>query len=302
MAETKAPVLFIELVDRKNSGFVLNGTENTANHTELSVPNILWIPNRGYRCVTTNEEVGGKTIEVRNNQEIRWVKNENEIVIEKQNQRGVIPNRYEDKIPVDKGYATVVREGATIGLYDYLKDVYFNESNPDRPETADAIFREVKLDERAEGFAEEDEMLADAIKMVTALRIKTGKDSYKYNENKINAYCQCLNVFGETPAIKIHALMAIAKGRPDIFINTIRKFDNQANIEIAHALELSVIKLDGNAVQSVEENKVYFTFDGETKKDQKIKRFADFLNTPEGAGILTELRAKVELAKEKNLK
>src|SRR5687768_10551276 len=117
MPEKKPPVMILELIDQRNSGFIKDGTENTMFHEELKCPNILWIPNSGYMA----EKVKEGDVEYTINKEIRWIKNCSIIDVAEQEKRGIKPNRTEDKIPFDKGRAVVVRDGSTASLYDYLE-------------------------------------------------------------------------------------------------------------------------------------------------------------------------------------
>src|SRR5688572_29442435 len=99
---SKAPVIYLELLEKRNSGFVKQGTEGTAFHEELNCPNIQWIPNSGFKAV---KEKNGES-EVIAFKVIRWIKNCSTIDKDEQDRRNVKPNRMEDKIPFEKGFAT----------------------------------------------------------------------------------------------------------------------------------------------------------------------------------------------------
>jgi len=293
----KAPVMYLELIEKRNSGFVKNGTDGTAFHEELNCPNLRWIPNSGFKAIM--EKHGDADVVAF--KEIRWVKNCSTIDKNEQDQRNIKPNRVEDKIPFEKGFATVVREGSTISLYDYLNDVFYNKDSLNRPETADAIYRVMQLDKQAEEIDESDIEMADAIKLVASLRTQVGtKDkSYKYNEERLDAMCAICNVYADSTATKFHALMSLAKARSKWFVDLVVKFEQTILTEVTHAAELEVIRFDGNTALYTNEDKVIKNLGtGNLAKDTKIEKLSDFLKTKEGNPHLTELRAKIQVAKE----
>ena len=240
----KAPLMYLELIEKRNSGFVKNGTDGTAFHEELNCPNIRWIPNSGFKAVEEDHN-GTKTIVFK---EIRWIKHCSIIDKDEQDRRNIKPNRIEDKIPFEKGFATIAREGSTISLYDYLEDVFYSKDSKNRPETADAIYRVMQLDKQAEEIDESDIEMADAIKLVASLRTQVSKSdkSYKYNEERLNAICTVCAVYADSPATKFHALMSLAKARSKWFLDLVVRFEQTILTEVTHAVELEVIRFDGN--------------------------------------------------------
>lgn len=293
---SKAPVMYLELIEKRNSGFVKNGTDGTAFHEELNCPNIRWIPSSGFKAVKEKHGDG----EVVAFKEIRWVKNCSTIDKDEQDRRNIKPNRMEDKIPFEKGFATVVREGSTISLYDYLKEVFYSKDSENRPDTADAIYRVMQLDKQAEEIDESDIEMADAIKLVASLRTQvSAKDkSYKYNEERLDAMCALCNVWADSTATRFHALMSLAKGRSKWFLDLVVKFEQTILTEATHAVELEVVRFDGNTALYRDDEKVIKNLGtGNLAKDTKIEKLSDFLKTKEGNPHLTELRAKIEVAK-----
>ncbi len=302
--EDKTPVIFLELVDMKDSGFIKDGTENTPNEEQLKAPAIRWIPNRGYRAKKVEETINGKKVITKYNEEIRFIRNQPELSVKRQKELGIEPlnNGKGDKIMIPKGYATIAREGTDISLYDYLKDVFYNESNPDRSERADKIFRIIEKDKQAEATIEDEMMLADAMAYVGTLYQRKGKDQYLYNENKISGLCEVFQVFGETNAVKITSLITVAKLRPEWFMNKVSKWEQTTNTEVAHALQLNVIRFEKNAAVYVEKDKVIKSLGVDNiKQEEKIERLSDWLRTSDGNEAYTELRAEIEAAKEKSL-
>lgn len=294
-AKEQVPVKYYELIDVKSSGFIQDGTENTAYQQELKGPSIQWISSTGRKG--QKDEKG-----IIHYVDIRYISGCESIIPEDQDKRGFKPNRFEDKIPFENNFTTVRREGNQVALFDYLKDVFFNDDAPNRPSSATPRYREVKLDKKAEVLLDEDELQTQAKMMVYELRQTTGdkKVPFKYNVEKIAARCRLLNVWDETPERQLVLLLSKAVQNPKEFLEIVQKSEQTIITEVSHALELNVIKFDANTAQYVDENKIITTLgDGKMKELDKIEKLASWLSTNEGTNSLTELRAKVEIAKEK---
>ena len=297
--KSDAEVAYYEVADKKNSGWVLDGTKGTAYHQELNTPSILWIPTKG-RMAVTETEADGRT--VKKFKEIKYINGCDILDPEEQKKKGFVDKPFEDKIPMENGFMTVVREGNTVVLYDYLKNSFWNADNPDRPDSATAIYREVKLDKRAVSLLDEDELQTQAKAMVYQLRQSTGSKTtpYKYNNDRIDAICRMLNVFDETPERQLVLLLQLATNDPKNFLEVVVKSEQTVITEVSHALEMNLIQFDKNVAQFTEGSKIIFTVEG-GKADQKIGQLAAWLSTEEGTPTLTELRGKLEIAKDKSL-
>lgn len=294
----KPPILFIELVDQGNSGFIQDDTFNTPTPNQLRAPGVRFIPNEGFRRGVKTDMVNGKEREVFFNERIRYIKNEVIISLAEQKRLGIEPSPLarEDKIAIEKGYATIAREGASIGLYDYIFEAYYNDSNPFRSEKATPLYRVVKMDQKAEQFNEDVLIAADAVKYVGSLYNKTPK-GYIYNENKIDAVCELLSIVAHTYATRIQALMSLAKQNPEWFLNKVIKLEQTTVTEVAHALELNIIRFNNNTAEYTGKDKVLKNLGaGKLSHDQKISKLADFLRTAEGHEAYMELKAEIEAA------
>jgi len=300
VAQKMPPTIFIELVDQGSSGFIQDDTMGTANPIELKSPSIHFIPNEGYRRGVKTDIVNGKEVQTRFNEKIRYIKNESVISVMEQRRLGIEPSSLprEDKIPIEKGYATIVREGTSVGLYDYMTQVYYNESNPERSEKASARFRVIHIDQQAEKFNEDELIAADAVKFVGTLYQRTGKNQYTYNENKIDAVCEMLSVFASTQPTKIKALLMLAKQRPEWFLTRVTKLEQTTVTEVLHALELNIIKFDANTAQYSNKDTIIKAFGGSKPltRDQLVSMLADYLRTQDGHTAYMELKAEIETA------
>lgn len=299
MAATKSsvPVKYYEIVERKPSGFIMDGTAGTAFQQELTAPSIQWISAQGKACM--KDEKG-----IKHFIEVRYLNGCDSIIPSEQEKLGFSPKRLMDKIPMENGFMTVYREGNTIGLYDYLEKVFFNFDNPDRPDTADARYREVKMDKKAEALLDEDELATRAKSIVYSLRKNTGnsKTPYQYEEDRIDAICRLVNVWDESNETKLVKLLKVAMQSPKEFIEIVEKSEQTVITDISHAIDLGVIRFDGNTAQYCEGDKVIRSVGtGNMRPDVKIEKLAAWLMIPEGAATLTEIRAKNDLAKQKLL-
>lgn len=227
------------------------------------------------------------------------------ISLEDQRKLGIEPSpeKREDLIAVEKGYATIAREGSTIGLFDYLKDCFYNESNPHRSKKATRIFRVLEIDKQAEEINEQEMIAADAVTYVATLYDKLGRNQYRYKEDKINSICEMFAIVAETMPTKVYAIVQFAKKFPREFIVKVTKLEQMAITEVTHGLELKVIRFEKNIAQYIDKDKVIKNLgSGVLTKDRQIEILADYFRTSEGNAAYTEFRAELEAAKEKALK
>lgn len=293
--KVKAPVKYYEIVDRKASGFIMDGTAGTPYQQELTSPSIQWISAVGKTCIKDKEGIP-------HYREVRFINGCDSIFPDEQEKMGFTPKRLMDKIPIENGFVSVERKGNTIGLYDYLEKVFYNLDNPDRPQSADARYREVKMNEKAQELLDDDEIVTNAKAIVYSLRTSTGnkKHPYKYDTDRIDTICKLVNVWDESPETKLVKLLKVAIQTPKEFLELVVKTEQTIITEISHALELNVIKFDGNTAHYTEDNKILYALgSGNMRADVKIEKLGAWLGTEEGNASLTELRAKLELAKEK---
>lgn len=300
--KSNTPTKYYEISDKSKSGFIMDGTEGTQYQQELNAPSVQWIDSRGKTAVRSKDEKGRETVHF---VEIRYISGCDSIIPEEQDKRGFKPNRFEDKIPMQSGFMTVKREGNSIGLYDYLERVFYNLDANDRPNTASGRFREVKVAEKARNLLDYDEKVTQAKMVVYELRESTGNKEkpYRYNIDRINALCRLVGVWDEEPETRLVKLLGIATNDAENFLNIVEKAEQTIMIEISHALELKVISFEGNNVKFVETGRNIYNLGDEKIKseDLKIEKLTDFLGTEEGNPALTEMRAKLEIAKEKSL-
>lgn len=299
--KSNVETIFIELVDQRDSGWVLDGTAGTSREVRLKCPSAEFIPNRGFRLVEgINPESGEKEWY---NEEIRYIKNQRILSVAEQNAKGIKPSRarLDDKIIVKGGNAAISREGAYIGLYDYIMSVFYNQSNEKRPVSAKALFKIKDVTKEDEQFNESEVAYSDAVQYIKTLYRKQG-EKFVYNEEKINAISNLLMIYAESSAGKISGLMGYAKRDAKQFLNIALKFEDAIVTNISHGLELSVIKFDGNTVAYCNKDKVIADLGrGNLSHDTKVNKLAKLFEVAEYEEVYKEFLVELSMAKEKQL-
>lgn len=300
MSEEKPDMLYIELCKKGHSGFFQDDTIDTQNPIELVSASLTFIPTIGSRIIQWKDKNGKM---MKKSEKIQWIKGEEIIAYDEQQRAGLAPERSGNVITIEKDSAIIVREGSTIGLHDYINDATYNESNPDRPAKATALYRTIKIDDKAEQMNEHDIQLADALIYIKSLSEKISEGKYTYKEDKIDMLCNLFVVGAETFPQKLAALSSYAKINPKKFIETVHKFEQTTITELSHGLQLDVWKFDGNVAVYVKKDKVIRNLGSEKlKHDQKIEQLASWFRTSEGNEAYTEYRMELELAQENALK
>jgi len=295
-AKEKVPTIFIELVDKKGSGFILDGTEGTRYEVELNCPSVYFVPSESFRYKDKVED--GKTTRVL--ERIRFQMNNPELSVEAQDKAGWKPQPRQDKIMILNGSATFAREGANVGTYDYiLQNIEFNASNPDILSNARPIYKVVDLNKLQEEKNEGELMAHEARSFVYSLQEKKA-GVWIYQTERIDALCELFNVYAELPSSKVEALAGIATRMPDMFLNKVVKFEQTITTLVAHALQLNVIKFEGNTATYIGKNKIIKNLGaGKMAEDEKVEILATYLRTKDGYEAKQELEAEVSAAKEK---
>lgn len=304
---SEVPTMYLEVVTTGESGYVRDDTAGTAHEETINCAEVTFIPNRGKMAEEILDESNeNKSFNPKRyrNVEISYIKDCPYIKVEDQKKFGYERNKIAtvDSIVIKKGKALIKREG-DVALYDYIMNVFYNLSAPNRPKTAKALIKVVEIEKNISTRNEDKFLQARAITFVETLVIKTGQ-KYQYKESKIDNILTALKLFGgDNYSDKIRVLTEHAEKFPKEFLDIVSKLDNVTMTEITHALELDIIHFEGGIAQYVSDKKVVATITTEAKsQNKKIEALSDILQTPEYAQAYQELRAKLEIAKEKSLK
>lgn len=305
----KGNSLILELIDKRESGFVLDGTQGTPNEQRIDYSERCYFPNIGKAAREKKDEKGQVVKDAKGNPvieyaDIRYIPGDSSIWVEDQERRRVSVNpRDTNKLYFEKNLMVIPDSPGTRTLREFMLVNFANGEAPNRPSTADALYKVVKLDKKADKVNEEEGVIAEAWYKATLLRKKDGKGGYIYDEDNINSYAKLLNVHGgDSPSEKLVAITHFAKTRPSDFLRLITVFDNTVATEVHEALSLKVISVEDGVATFSDSEKVIKPLGSEKlTKDEKIAVIADFLKTPEGNQHLTEMRAKISVEKEKKL-
>jgi hypothetical protein len=280
----KSETLVLELIDRVPSSFIMEGTENNPEPDALDAPSQMLLLNYSHVMVDGKREA------------IRYIYNQDEIFVSKQEEKGLKPNPRMDIINFELGKLSVVNEGISKGLYNFLKNCEWNIDNPNAPSGATPIFKEIKLELEAEAELESLDDYAEALQLVSALHTK-GAKGYTYDSKKIGFYIKLFNLVNmDNDAEKMRTLVSIATERPSYFVSVVNGADVDNTVLVNTARELGVIIFGDSKVILADENEVIYKLKSKVGSNS-IREFVNFLATEEGLMILARIETKLEYKK-----
>ncbi len=294
---SKYPVAIFELIPASSNGanFVREDTIGTANPVVLIHPKNRVIQNESVKRVQSATD---KKVFV--NVPTRYIYNQEITLKSKQVEMNIQSNPKTDKIVFINGLLTVPKDGAFVGLYNFMQEHAQNLSNKDRVETLTPIFREIKPAEDAHQDNWNDFLIVEAVGYIKALVTEQG-GKYIYNEERIDALCPLFNVYAESPEQKTTALIAIAKVDPKGFLEKAKASEQTIGIEINHALALNVIAIETSTVIAVERNAKIKEFPG-CKDAAAVKdALASYFSSVGGKEAYDLFKAELQAAKSANI-
>lgn len=294
MANTtvKDKVLYLELVDRQNSGYEKEGSREEGHPVFMDAPDRRRILSRSQILCED-----GKTLRV-----IRYIKGCDTIFEDEQQKRNIQPNPLTDVIWFEGSQTKTVRNiGADMPLFAYLAACPFNENAPNRPEGSPTIFREIHAEVVAKQGLEDLDSERAIGNIIGELYEKTA-DGYSYDEVKIGYYLTLLRINPfETPAENLVAINRVAKADPDKFLSTIASKTKEYRIEIMEAIKLDVIDVKGDRAVWVEGQGVFTKSMRVKTQDEKIDFLTRYFLSPEGVEDYKTMITRLDTAKEKAL-
>ena len=196
---------------------------------------------------------------------------------------------------------TVPCDGPFVGLYHFLKEHAQNESNPNRIESMQPVFREVMAEKNAETQNIDDFLISEAIMYIRQF-VKEGKGGYEYDEPRIDTLCKLFNVQADGYGQKVTALTAVAKQKPQFFLKEAKASEQTLVIEVSHMVKLGVIEFAGTAVVLKSKGtKLKELGDGvKNNEKEKIEATAAWLGTQVAEKEYELLKAELAAAKAEN--
>lgn len=292
--EKKYPVAIFELIpkNRVGSGFVREDTLNTPDPIRILYPKNRSVMNKSIVQVKTKDESGD---EIWVDTPIRYIYGQSEILKEKQEQ-SKMETSLRDKIVFINGYLTVPKTGSFVGLYKFMMSHAQNETNPDRIERLRAIFREIKPAKQAAEGNKLDFQIAQAMGIIMKL-VKEKKEGYEYDEAGINVLCAPFNVHADSPSEQVAALVAIAKARPLVFLEEAKKGVQTVSIEIKHAIQMRVIKIDGAAITYSDGTVIKKFSNAQNTDEKKLEALGSYFQKVDGKEAYEIFKIKLDAAK-----
>jgi hypothetical protein len=296
---TKYPIATFELLpNATGSGFFREDTVRTANPIEIVYPKNRALINRS--VVRQKDEKTDAYINV----EIRYIYGQPVILKAEQEKMNIKPNPRMDRVEFKNGILTVPKNGATVGLYEFLTNHAQNISNPEHAQHFShlkPIFREIKPAEDAQQINKTEFEIAEA-KMYIKQFLSEKNGGYEFQEERIDALANQFNVVAESYEEKVKGLLHYAQLNPVYFITEARKTEQTTLIEVSHALKLKVIEFAGNTAMYVEKDEKIKSFTGNlNSEEKKMKALANWFQTNEASEAYELFKAELSAAKQANL-
>lgn len=295
--DKKYPVAIFELIplSRTGSGFVREDTRELPDDQKVRIihPKNRVIMSTSIERVESKEEPGTFI-----NKPTRYIYNQQVTDFEKQVSANMTTS-VRDKIVFINGFLTVPKDGAFVGLYKFMMEHAQNATNPNRVESLQVIFRQIKPSAEAHDKNILDLKIGQAMGIIMKL-VKEKGGSFEYDEERIDALCIPFGVVAESPSQQAQALIAIAKTRPVEFLEFAKKSEQTISIEIKHALQLKLIKIEGTGIFYTEgEEKIKAFSNAQNTDEKKLAGLASYYQKEEGKEAYDLFKEKLAAAKEK---
>lgn len=297
MAESKYPIAIFELVQKgQGSGFVRDDTRNTPNPMEIVFPKNRALINR-----SVVREKSEKNEGVFINVPTRYIYGCELIKEVDQKKENILPNPRTDRVEFKNGLLTVPKDGATVGLYNWMTTHAQNLSNENRLKHLDPIFKEIKPAETAQEINKNEFAIAEAVMYIRNLMTEKG-GKFIFQEERVDAICNQFGIYADSYEAKIQALTAYAKHNPVFFLEESKKSEQIVLIQVSHGVKLKVIEFVGNTAMYVSKDIKIKTFTGNLSDEKKINALANYFQTVDGREAYELFAAELAEAKSNSLK
>lgn len=292
----KSKTLTLELADRRQSGWVMEGTQGTRDEERLDSPNIYFLPLES--VVKMTEDAPGYP--KGSYRPIRHIEGCNTIYKDEQEKLNIKPNYDRDVIIFSKGICLVPEEGRDRSRYAYLQACEYNANNKDRPETAVPLFRVIEKEvEAVKSLVNMDNKL-EAYRLLSTLRDKMDS-GYSYNNERIDFMCSLFGISGvESYAEKLEQLQWRAEADPTKFVDSVLNKRSEVKVVILEAEKFNVIAVTGDFASFVDGGLQFYKFNS-SKKPAKIEELVDYFLLPKGQDHSNQMNIRLEKAKLKEL-
>lgn len=282
----KDSVLVIELTDRRDSGYVKEGTQGTIFEQRLNSPSA-----RRIKTTSVVKQSDGSY------RQIRHIAGCPTIFVDEQDAKGYKPNGIEDNIWIENGSKTIVNLGRTMSMYRYLKACEFNGTNDQRPEGAEVMFKELNIQEEAKKELASQDVSMRAFDMTVGLATATKDGKWIFEEERIDYMCNLFLIAGlESYEEKVLGLRALAAARPKYFLDLIGDTRSNTRAHIGQAIQYKVLDISGPHASFVANGANIIKFNSK-EKNERIDQLVDYLLGKKGEDSYQTLLAATEQAK-----
>lgn len=299
MSNEKYPPLVIELVNKSETNWVMEGTEKSANPQRMAWSSLLRVPPTSkYREDISAKDGGGYKLVP-----IRHIMGCDFLDPKRQDAEKVMPNNEQDNIWIEGNSMTVLREGSSIATYDYLRLYEGNLSNTKRPPEAEDLFREVIAAEIAKAQTGGFDQKAEAYAILREIRQQSDEEGgYIYDNDKLSVMSTLFELNHlDTPEEKFLELYHIAEESPGIIVSAAMNAKKRLFALIKKAEELNVIGFTDDRAYFTSTNTVILGYKGKPAKNNQINQLADFMLTEDGKVFLNQLDNNVSAAQKQSL-
>ena len=298
MSKTQTPpVAIFELIPHSSqgAGFVREDTIGTPNPIRIIHPKTRVIMNTSV-VRAESEKTPGTFVNI----PIRHIYGQ-ETILQKQQEAENMTTSTRDKIIFINGFLTVTRDGANVGLYDFLManaQNITNENRVDNGGTITPVFRQVKAEENAGKQNHIEFKQTEAIAYISKLVKKLDDGSFEYDEDGIDILCGTHGIHAAGSGQKINALIAFAKTDPDAFLAEAKTSEQKMFIEIKHALALKVISMEGTIIAYADNTPIKKLSNAQNTDEKKVNALAAFFSKVENRDAYDLFQQKLAEAKE----
>jgi hypothetical protein len=292
-------VLVIELVNQQESNYFLDngrgGEQQGIMPRAISYPSARMIKARSVISHWNENE------KVWENLPIRYIKGCKEILVSKQDAAGFKPNPVEDVIWILNGKSVVTEKGVDIGKYRYLKAYEGNVDNPNRPDGAMDVYREISTVVEAVDTEVNFDAEFTVLQYLNALKTKSTAKETTYNENTLEFLCSLFKIPSFDSGYKSEAWVALAekaKENPVKFLTRIQAERSLIEADVNQAIKLGAVQVnEARAVIGGDVNKLITQLPEHFNEQEKIEFLIDFLSNPKNKVLYDELRTQLQIKK-----
>lgn len=216
-----------------------------------------------------------------------------------QERNGYFPNYMQDIIQFVHGHLTVVKTGADIGKFLFLKASSGNASLPadQRPDNAIDVYKEINTEIETG----KTELIIDAElrarNYVAQLKTTDKLGVSVYNENDIAFLCSLFKLPAYESGFRSEAYVALqqlAQSDPLMFLRKIGDVKGRYQSDVAAGIAKGLLTFDGVRAFFTDGMKWITTFDGAESHDDQVAQLTEHMSNPNNEKDYKHLRSLLD--------